>query len=37
MIDCVLEMFNQLFEMLPYLIVIYFVFDFIGSFLFGKR
>lgn len=37
MIDGVLEMFSQLFKMLPYLITIYFVFDFIGSLLFGKR
>lgn len=37
MIEGTLEMFEQLFKMLPYLIVIYFVFDFIGSFLFNKR
>lgn len=37
MIEGVLEMFHQLFQMLPYLITIYFVFDFIGSLLFNKR
>ena len=27
----------QLFEIIPFLIIIYIVFDFLGSFFFGKR
>lgn len=37
MFDISVQMLLQLFEILPILIVIYFVFDFLGSFFFGKR
>lgn len=35
MLDCCVTMMLQLFEILPIFIVMYFVFDFLGSFLFG--
>lgn len=28
---------TQLFEIIPFLIIVYIVFDFLGSFFFGKR
>lgn len=37
MFDVVVLMFSQLFEILPFLIILYFIFDFLGSFFFGKR
>ncbi len=37
MFDCSIDMLTHFFEILPILIVTYFIFDFIGSFLFGKR
>ena len=36
MIDICVTMMLQLFEILPILIVMYYVFDFLGSFLFGR-
>lgn len=37
MFDVSVTMLNQFFSIMPELIVIYFVFDFLGSFFFGKR
>ena len=37
MFEVVVLMFNQLFKIIPIVIVIYIVFDFLGSFFFGKR
>lgn len=37
MFDVVVLMFTQLFEILPFLIILYFIFDFLGSFFFGRR
>lgn len=37
MFDTVVLMFDQLFEILPVIIIIYICFDFLGSFFFGKR
>lgn len=37
MFEIVETYLTQLFEMLPFLMIIYIVFDFLGSFFFGKR
>lgn len=37
MFDVVLDLLNQFLDCLPFLIVLYLVFDFLGSFFFGKR
>lgn len=37
MFDSSITFLTQLIELLPVLIVIYIVFDFLGSFFFGKR
>ncbi len=37
MFDVVVLMFNQFFEILPIIIIIYICFDFMGSWFFGKR
>lgn len=37
MIDIVYTNLEQLFSLLPYLIILYIVFDFLGSFIFGKK
>lgn len=37
MFDISLDMLTQLIKLLPILIVIYIVLDFLGSFFFGKR
>lgn len=37
MIDIVYTNLEQLFKLLPMLVIIYIVFDFIGSFFFGKK
>lgn len=37
MFECMEQMFIQLVQYIPPLIGIYFVFDFTGSLLFGKR
>lgn len=37
MFDVALDLLTQLIEILPVLIVLYLIFDFLGSFFFGKR
>jgi len=37
MIDIVYTNLEQLFKLLPMMVIIYIVFDFIGSFFFGKK
>lgn len=37
MFDIAKQFLIQLFELMPFLIVITFVFEFLGSFFFGKR
>jgi len=37
MIDIVYTNLEQLFSLLPNLIILYIVFDFLGSFFFGKK
>lgn len=37
MFEIAIDFLKQLFEITPTLIVIYIVFDFLGSFFFGKR
>lgn len=37
MFDTVLILLNEFIDCLPFLIVLYLVFDFLGSFFFGKR
>lgn len=36
MFETAIDFLKQLFEIMPYIIVIYIVFDFLGSFFFGK-
>lgn len=37
MIDIAVDMLIQLFNLIPIIIIIVIVFDFLGSFFFGKR
>lgn len=37
MFEIAIEFLKQLFGLFPILVVIYIVFDFLGSFFFGKR
>ena len=37
MFEIAIDFLKQLFELMPFIIVIYIAFDFIGSFFFGKR
>lgn len=37
MFEVAFDFLKQLFEITPYIIVIYIVFDFLGSFFFGKE
>ncbi len=36
MFEIATDFLKQLFEVMPYIIVIYIVFDFLGSFFFGR-
>lgn len=37
MFEIVIEFFKDFINLIPGLLVLYFIFDFIGSFLFGKN
>lgn len=37
MFDCTLTLINQFIECIPMLIALWLIFDFVGSFFFGKR
>lgn len=37
MIEVVVTMLKQIFSIIPLLIILYYVFDFLGSFFFSKR
>lgn len=37
MFDVAIQFLSQLIDLIPYLIALYLVFDFIGMLLFGKR
>lgn len=37
MFDCCLVLLSQLVEIIPMLIALFLIFDFIGAFFFGKR